>query len=160
MKSPEKQIKNILKDQRFTLSIAESLTGGNISKQIVTQSGASDYFTGSVIAYDNSIKQSLLNVSSRILNKNGAVSEECATAMVKGIHSLFNTQVSLSVTGIAGPGGGTHLKPVGLVYAGFIIQKNIFVKRYLFKGTRLNIIKETTKNVLTDLLIFLNKTYK
>ena len=150
-------LSKILTKNKLTLSIAESLTGGALSASLVSAPGATAYFKGGIIAYDNSIKTSLLNVSIKTLTKQGAVSSECAKEMVKGVKERFSTDVAIAVTGIAGPSGGTATKPAGLVYAGFMIKNRLKIKEYHFKGSRTKIIKNTVIAVLKDLNKWLNE---
>jgi nicotinamide-nucleotide amidase len=109
---------NLLNQNQQTLSVAESCTGGGLGAMITAVSGASDYFQGGAIAYHNQVKQSLLGVSEKTLAQFGAVSHEVAREMAQGVQKLLNTDWSISITGIAGPDGGTIDKPVGLVYIG------------------------------------------
>ena len=143
-------LSKVLTKNKLTLSIAESLTGGALSASLVSLPGATAYFKGGIIAYDNSIKTSLLNVSIKTLTTHGAVSSQCAKEMVRGVKKLLSTNTAIAVTGIAGPSGGTTIKPVGLVYAGFIIKNRLKIKEYHFKGSRDKIIRETVRAVLRD----------
>ncbi len=111
-------IGKLLKEKKQTLSVAESCTGGGLGSMITSVSGSSDYFMGGVISYDNRVKMSVLGVSETSLNQFGAVSHQVAEEMAKGVQKLLNTDWSISITGIAGPEGGTMEKPVGLVYIG------------------------------------------
>ncbi len=108
----------LLKDANETISVAESCTGGGIASMLTNIPGSSDYFLGGVISYHNSVKTSLLGVKESQLEKWGAVSKPVAKQMAAGVRSLLGTSWGLSITGIAGPGGGTEAKPVGLVYIG------------------------------------------
>lgn len=108
----------LLKDANETISVAESCTGGGIASMLTNIPGSSDYFLGGVISYHNSVKTSLLGVKASQLEKWGAVSKPVAKQMAEGVKSLLGTSWGLSITGIAGPGGGTEAKPVGLVYIG------------------------------------------
>lgn len=108
----------LLKTKQQTLSVAESCTGGGLGSMITAIAGSSTYFQGGVIAYDNQVKRSLLNVSAKSLQEFGAVSHQVAQEMAKGVKNLLQTDWSISITGIAGPEGGTQDKPVGLVYIG------------------------------------------
>ncbi len=101
-----------------TLSVAESCTGGGLGQMLTSVSGSSRYFWGGVISYDNSVKQNLLGVDPKVLAQHGAVSEIVAQQMAVGVRSRLNTTWGISITGVAGPGGGTEIKPVGLVYIG------------------------------------------
>ena len=113
------EIVSLLKEKNLTLSCAESCTGGLIAKSITDVSGCSSVFYGGVVAYDNSVKMNILGVCEQTLNKFGAVSYETAKEMAQGVKSALKTDVGISTTGIAGPGGGTSEKPVGTVYIGF-----------------------------------------
>jgi len=132
----EKTIGELLLEKKLTLGTAESCTGGLIAKLITDIPGSSEYFLGSVVAYDNSVKEKVLGVSEDTLVKYGAVSEETALAMAYGANKLLKTDLALASTGIAGPGGGTESKPVGLVYISLVGQNISICKRCLFLGTR------------------------
>ena len=101
-----------------TVSFAESCTGGLLSSMVTSIAGVSDVFMGSVVAYSNDVKVSVLGVPSRVINSTGAVSAPCARAMARGARSVFKTTWSVAITGIAGPGGGSVAKPVGTVFVG------------------------------------------
>ena len=152
IRSPQKQLGRLLREKQYSISVAESLTGGKITSLIVATPGATEYFTGGLTAYDNRIKKTLLSVSPKTLNQKGAVSESCARQMAEGVQKLFHTDVGLSVTGIAGPGGGSPEKPVGLVYAAFKIQTQTHIRKYLFSGSRNAVINTTARTVLKDLI--------
>lgn len=109
----------LLKRHHMTISFAESCTGGLVAAGIVDVPGASEVFYGSVVTYDNSIKASLIGVSEDVLNTVGPVSEECAMQMASGVREKIGSDVAISVTGIAGPGGALPGKPVGTVYLGY-----------------------------------------
>ena len=117
-------------EREFTIAVAESCTGGLIGKRLTDTAGSSDYFLGSITAYRNQLKISLLDVSEKTLEKNGAVSEEIALEMANGMRSKTNADIGLSATGISGPGGGTETKPVGLVYIGLVTPDKSIVKKY------------------------------
>ena len=157
MQRPEKCIAELLTEKGWTLSTAESITGGGIGALLVKVPGASRYFMGGVIAYDNRIKNEILKVSSSVLDSFGAVSRACAKEMAEGVAFLFKTDTAIAVTGIAGPTGGSVGKPVGLVYAGFYVFGKILVKKYLFKGSRRSIMAETKTAVLEDYIGMLKK---
>ena len=114
--TPEKALVEKLKEKGMKIAVAESCTGGMVTQKLTTVSGASAVLDGSVVSYANEIKAKLLNVSNHILETKGAVSEECALQMAKGVRELMNADIGLSITGIAGPTGGTDEKPVGTVY--------------------------------------------
>ncbi len=106
-------------DKKQTISFAESCTGGLASHLVVSESGASQYFCSSIVAYSNDVKEKVLAVSPDTLTKYGSVSAQTAIEMAKGVRELTGTSIGVSVTGIAGPGGGTKEKPVGTVFFGF-----------------------------------------
>jgi PncC family amidohydrolase len=115
-----------------------------IASSIVSVSGSSAIFKSSVVTYSNEMKSKILNIPLKSINENGAVSKVIAYTMAFNVLDLMNSDISIAVTGIAGPGGGSKNKPVGLVYIGIGTKQNIVTKRYLFKGNRLKIRQETT----------------
>ena len=119
-----------------TLSLAESCTGGNIGKLITSIPGSSAYFMGSVVSYDNSVKEKVLGVSRATLDTHGAVSEETVQEMLSGILRITGTHYAIAVSGVAGPGGGTEDKPVGTVYIGVAGPSVTEIKRYTFGQKR------------------------
>jgi len=108
----------LLRRRGLTLAVAESCTGGMLGERLTSVPGSSAYFAGGVIAYSNALKRKPLGVGAMTLARRGAVSRECALEMAEGIRRLAKTSLGLSITGIAGPGGGSKAKPVGLVYVG------------------------------------------
>ncbi len=118
------------------LSVAESCTGGLLGASLTDIAGSSAYFRGGVIAYDNQIKNQLLGVEKQTLDSYGAVSDQTVIAMAKGVCKLFNTECAISVSGIAGPDGGTAQKPVGLVYIGIAVCERVESIRHIFSGNR------------------------
>lgn len=141
----------LLIENGFSLSLAESCTGGLASSFITDVPGSSDYFKGSVVAYSNEVKKELLGVSPDVLTRYGAVSSQCAASMAIGTTDLFKTDTAVAITGIAGPGGGTKRKPVGTVYIAVRVKDQTKVKKFLFKGTRRSIKKQTVEAALTML---------
>ena len=131
-------------EKKLTITTAESCTGGMIASSIVSVSGSSAIFKSSVVTYSNEMKSKILNIPLTLINENGAVSKVIAYTMAYNVLDLMNSDISIAVTGIAGPGGGSKNKPVGLVHIGIGTKQNIVTKRYLFKGNRLKIRKETT----------------
>ena len=121
-----------LKNKKLTISVAESCTGGLIGKRLTDTAGSSEYFLGSITAYSNQLKTTLLDISDETLNEYGAVSEQTALEMAKGIRNKTGSNIGLSTTGISGPGGGTKTKPVGLVYIGLVTPEKSIVKKYNF----------------------------
>ena len=130
----EKLHKELIK-KNITLSIAESCTGGLLSSKFTRLSGSSKYFQMGLVTYSNDAKIKILKVKKKIIDKYGAVSPECCRAMVKGLSRISKSKINISITGIAGPNGGTKDKPVGLVYIGLtkrnktIVSKNFFKKK-------------------------------
>jgi PncC family amidohydrolase len=120
----------------WTLATAESCTGGLVGHLITQVSGCSVYYRGGVISYDNAIKQSLLGVTADDLRDYGAVSEEVAAQMARGVGELLHADVGISVTGIAGPLGGTRAKPVGTVYIGLCLPEGEFVEHHVWDSDR------------------------
>ena len=132
----EKVIGVILTERKQTLSVAESCTGGMISSKIVSVPGSSNYYAGGVCVYSNLEKIKILNIKEETLKKYGAVSEETAIEMADGVRELMGTDFALSTTGIAGPSGGTDLKPVGLVWIGFSGKEKKYALSFIFGNNR------------------------
>jgi PncC family amidohydrolase len=128
---------DFLQAQRLTLATAESCTGGLLGSWLTDQPGASNYYLGGVIAYHNLVKQQLLGVPAATLATAGAVSAECALAMAQGVHDLLRANCAIAITGIAGPGGGSVAKPVGLVWVAVISPKRQQVQSYQWQHDRL-----------------------
>ena len=128
-----KKIINLLKRKKLKIAVAESCTGGMLSSIFTSINGSSKVFKLGLVAYSNESKIRVLNVSKKIINKYGAVSEQVCEAMAKNVAKMAKTNMSISVTGIAGPNGGTRKKPVGLVFIGIKKGSKIRVKKYLFK---------------------------
>ena len=148
-----KKIISILKRKKLRLSIAESCTGGMLSSAITSVSGSSKVFHIGLVTYSNSAKTNILKVPKKIIQKNGAVSIQCCLSMVNNLSKISNTKVCVSITGIAGPKGGTKQKPVGLVYIGIKNGKKVIVsKNYFKKKGRLSIQKATVKKALSLVL--------
>ena len=126
----------LMRKQQWHIATAESCTGGYIGNQLVLQAGASDVYKGSIIAYNNDVKSNLLGVDPGLIRQYGAVSAEVAEAMVRGVCESLQTEVGISTTGIAGPGGGSVNKPVGTVYIGIKIMNTIRVEKYQLRGNR------------------------
>ena len=153
MKSTCKKIIQKLIKKKIKISFAESCTGGMLSSSITSVSGSSKVFKLGVVTYSNESKIKILKISKKILKKHGAVSEQVCEAMVKNVSKIGKTHLSVSITGIAGPQGGTRKKPVGLVYIGLKKGNKINVNRCLFKNRgRSNIQRATVKKSLTLIL--------
>ncbi|MCL5734457.1 MAG: competence/damage-inducible protein A [Actinobacteria bacterium] len=142
---------SLLRGAGLTLSVAESCTGGLLGKRVTEVPGSSDYFVGGVISYDNMAKTRILGVRDDLIAQQGAVSADVAEAMARGVASLLATDCALSVTGVAGPGGGTEEKPVGLVYIGCAIRGVVEVERLRLFGRREQIRERASLSAL-DLL--------
>lgn len=134
--SPEEELIHLLREKKLKLATAESCTGGLLAKRITDIPGSSDVFAGSIVAYSNELKISLLGVSADVILKHGAVSEETAALMVRGACRITGADVAVSITGIAGPGGGTAQKPVGTVCFGFSICGREFLVTRRIPGSR------------------------
>ena len=152
---PSEYLVRHLKSSGKTITCAESCTGGMLSSLITDVSGASSVFYGSVVSYDNSIKENVLKVPQEILNTYGAVSEECAYAMAEGVRNLMKTDYGISITGIAGPTGGTEEKPVGLVYIGVTDGENTKVYRNIFNGSRQQVRTRSANKAMQILIDYI-----
>ena len=133
---PQEELLYLLKIGKKTISVAESCTGGLIAKNLTDISGSSDVFFGGIIAYSNEIKEKLLGVDKACIESFGAVSEEVVKEMARGIRKVCNTDIGISVSGIAGPGGGTESKPIGTVCFGFDFDGKIITMTERFSGNR------------------------
>ena len=142
--SLNKKIISLIKRKKMKLAIAESCTGGMLSSTITSISGSSKVFTLGLVTYSNQSKISILKVPKSIIRKNGAVSCEACLSMVKNLSRISKTSISVSITGVAGPKGGTKLKPVGLVFIGIKKGNKTLVKKYLFKNKKRNSIQRAT----------------
>ena len=149
----EKKILNILVKKKLKLSVAESCTGGMLSSTIASVSGSSKVFNLGLVTYSNESKIKVLKVSKKIIRKYGAVSEQVCLAMVKNVSKIGKTNMSVSVTGIAGPSGGTRKKPVGLIYVGIKKGNKINVKKYLFKNKERAYIQRNAVNKSLALIL-------
>ena len=136
------KVVGLLKKKKYKISFAESCTGGLLSGAITSVSGSSKVFTLGLIAYSNQSKIKVLKVSKKIIRKYGSVSEQVCKAMVKNVSKISKTNMSVAITGIAGPGGGTKIKPVGLVYVGIKKGNRAEVKKYKLVLSKLLIMKK------------------
>lgn len=132
----EEQIVALMREKKLTLAVAESCTGGMLSSRIIDVPGVSDIYKAGFVTYANEAKQNLIGVKEETLRDFGAVSEQTAREMVLGAMKAAKADMAVATTGIAGPGGGTKEKPVGLVYIACGSAENIVVERCLFNGTR------------------------
>jgi len=137
-----------LEEKKLSLATAESCTGGLLGGVITSVPGSSSYYTGGLIAYSNRIKITRLGIEKSLLSEYGAVSKEVAAGMGRGCQEFFDSAVALVTTGIAGPGGGTEEKPVGLVYTAVVSPEKIEVSENIFEGNRKEIRQKTVNTVL------------
>jgi nicotinamide-nucleotide amidase len=144
-RSVEQVLGDKLNERGLTLGLGESLTGGLIGERITSVPGSSDYFMGAAITYSNKSKIDILKVESCTIEKYGAVSAEVCLEMVEGVKKRFNVDCAIATTGIAGPGGGSKNKPVGLVFIGVSLFDKVILKRYTLSGNR-NMIRERATN--------------
>jgi PncC family amidohydrolase len=135
-RSLQERVGALLSQRGWTLAVAESCTGGLLGHLITNVSGSSAYFEGGIISYSNEAKERLLGVPHETLVEHGAVSEETALAMARGARRSLGTDMALSVTGIAGPTGGTPEKPVGLVYVGLAAEAAQLCDKHVWQGDR------------------------
>lgn len=141
----------IFREKGLSLALAESCTGGMIAEMITDVAGASDIFYGSAVTYVNSAKEHILGVARETLEKHGAVSSECAEEMACGARRVYGADVAMSVTGIAGPGGGSEAKPVGTVWFGLATKDGEETFRRRFDGDRAAVRRQTVEEVLRRL---------
>jgi len=143
-----KVVKKLIK-KKLKISFVESCTGGLLSSSITSISGSSKVFNLGLITYSNKSKINILKVPKKIIAKNGAVSKECCLSMVKNLSKISKANIAVSITGIAGPNGGTKSKPVGLVYIGIKKGNKIIIRESIFKNkNRISIQKATVKSSL------------
>ncbi len=143
-----KIVAQALLQKNLTIAIAESCTGGLVSSSLTDTPGSSKYFILGIIAYANKAKIKILNVSEETIVKHGAVSKETALELANNVRHLAKTNIGLGITGIAGPGGGEHLKPVGTVFIAVAIGHRLYFKKFIFKGNRLKIKKSAAQAAL------------
>ena len=153
MKLLSKKIVNRLIKKKLTISTAESCTGGLLSSFITSINGSSKVFDLGLITYSNQSKINILKIPKKIIERYGAVSKQVCLSMVKNVYKLTKSNISLSITGIAGPGGGTKNKPVGLVYVGIKKDGKIKVKKYLFKNKGRFYIQKAAVNKSLKLIV-------
>jgi len=145
-------VKKLIK-KKLKISIAESCTGGLLASSITSISGASKIFNIGLITYSNQAKIKFLKVNKNIIKKYGAVSEECCASMVKNLSKISNAQINVSITGIAGPKGGTKQKPVGLVYIGIKKANKIQIIKCFFKNKKRSSIQRATVKKALNLIL-------
>ena len=147
-----KLVRKLIK-KKLTISFAESCTGGLLSSSITSISGSSKVFSMGLVTYSNSAKIKLLKVPKSTIKKFGAVSHQTCLSMVKNLNKLSKSHISISITGVAGPKGGTKLKPVGLVYIGFKKGNKVIIKKNLFKNKNRNLIQKATVNKVLKMIL-------
>ena len=153
LNNKSKKIVSLLKRKKLKIAVAESCTGGLLSSAITSVSGSSKVFTLGLIAYSNQSKIKVLKVPKNIIRKYGSVSEPVCLAMVKNLNKISKTNISVSITGIAGPSGGTKIKPVGLAYVGIKKGNRTEVKKYLFKNKGRSYIQKAAVNKSLGLIL-------
>ena len=150
--SINKNIISLLKKKKIKLAIAESCTGGKLSSSITSISGSSEVFTMGLVTYSNQAKIKILKVPKKIIQDHGAVSIQCCLAMVNSLSKLSKCKICVSITGIAGPRGGSKQKPIGLVYIGVKKDKIVKLNKYLFKNKGREYIQKATVNKALKLI--------
>jgi len=147
-----KSLIKLLTKKRLKLSVVESCTGGLLASSITSVSGASKIFNLGLITYSNQAKTKVLKVNKKLIEKYGAVSHECCLAMVNKLSKISRANVNVSITGIAGPKGGTKQKPVGLVYIGIKKNNKTKINKYLFKSKKRSLIQRATVKKALNLI--------
>ena len=153
MKKLSQRIVKLLIKKRLKISFAESCTGGLLSSSITSISSSSKVFTLGLVTYSNQSKINTLKVPKKTIRKHGAVSYETCLSMVKNLSKISKTNISVSVTGIAGPKGGTKKKPIGLVFIGIKKDNKTLVRKYLFKNKKRTSIQKTAVNKALNLIL-------
>ncbi len=153
MKKLSQKIVKLLKKKKLKISFAESCTGGMLASAITSVSGSSKVFSMGLVTYSNQSKNRLLKVTKQVIKKHGAVSFQCCLSMANNLKKISKSDIVVSVTGVAGPTGGSKQKPIGLVYIGIVKKKRVFINKckFLNKG-RLYIQKSAVKKTLNLLL--------
>ena len=153
MKKVAQKVIKLLSKKKLKISFAESCTGGLLSSSITSISGSSKIFTIGLVTYSNQAKINILKVPKKIIMKHGAVSYETCLYMVKNLNKISKTNISVSITGVAGPKGGTKLKPIGLVYIGIKKGNKVLVKKNYFKNNKRSLIQKATVNKALNLIL-------
>ncbi|ETI93064.1 MAG: hypothetical protein Q606_CBAC00358G0001, partial [Intestinibacter bartlettii DORA_8_9] len=149
--SIEEVVAKMLVENNLKIAVAESCTGGMVSASLINYPGISSVFMEGCVTYSNEAKMKSLGVKKETLDIYRAVSDKCAKEMASGVAARYNTNVGIATTGIAGPGGGTDEKPVGLVYFGIYINGKVITKKYVFNGDRQGVRERATRTILNDL---------
>lgn len=155
-----RQVGEALAQRQWTIATAESCTGGLIGHLLTEIAGSSAYYLGGIVAYSNNVKAHHLRVPAAILEAEGAVSEATARAMAHGVREQLHTSIGVSTTGIAGPGGGTPTKPVGLVHICVITPETTLCRQYIFAGDRHENKQQTALRALELILTALDQTHR
>ena len=148
-----KKLHKKLIDKKLTISVAESCTGGLLANNLTKLANSSKYFQMGLITYSNEAKIKILKVNRNIIKKYGAVSKECCEAMVKNLSKISKSKINVSITGIAGPGGGSKLKPVGLVYIGVKMGRHLLILKNKFKSKNRNLIQKLTVKKIINIIL-------
>ena len=148
-----KKLHKKLIDKKLTISVAESCTGGLLASNLTKLANSSKYFQMGLITYSNEAKLKILKVNRNIIKKYGAVSKECCEAMVKNLSKISRSKINVSITGIAGPGGGTKDKPVGLVYIGIKMGRHLLILKNKFKSENRNLIQKLTVKKIINIIL-------
>ncbi len=148
-----KKLHKKLIDKKLTISVAESCTGGLLANNLTKLANSSKYFQMGLITYSNEAKIKILKVNKNIIKKYGAVSKECCEAMVKNLSKISKSKINVSITGIAGPGGGSKLKPVGLVYIGVKMGRHLLILKNKFKSKNRNLIQKLTVKKIINVIL-------
>ncbi len=157
MKKLSNKVVKLLSKKRLNISFAESCTGGLLSSSVTSISGSSKVFNLGLITYSNKSKMDILKVPKKTINKYGAVSYQTCLSMVKNLNKITKTNISISITGIAGPKGGSKKKPVGLVFIGLKKGNKILIKQFLFKNKNRNSIQIAAVNKALNLILSVAK---
>ena len=157
MKKLSQKIINLLTKKKLKISLAESCTGGLLASSITSISGSSKVFTLGLVTYSNNAKINILKVPQNIISRHGAVSHQTCMYMVRNLNRISKTDIAVSITGVAGPNGGTKKKPVGLVYIGIKKGNKLLVKKYFFKNKKRQQIQRATVNKALKLVLSINK---
>lgn len=157
--TPEERIGEILQSKSLTIGFAESCTGGLLASRITDISGSSRYFMAGLVTYSNEAKTKFLAVPEEIITQNGAVSAIVAELMATGVRNRADVDIGLSITGIAGPTGGSLEKPVGTVFMGLAAQDGVRVEKCLFTGDRREIRKQAAETALKLILDYLEERF-
>ena len=148
-----KKLHKKLIDKKLTISVAESCTGGLLASNLTKLANSSKYFQMGLITYSNEAKTKILKVDRNIIKKYGAVSKECCEEMVKNLSKISKSKINVSITGIAGPGGGTKDKPVGLVYIGIKMGRHLLILKNKFKSKNRNLIQKLTVKKIINIIL-------